>query len=253
MPWGFVAAAAIGAVGSMAAGHEQAAGEEQAAKTQAGTEAQIMQTEAPYVHAGNAAETTLQQLLGTSAATGAGGTAAGTTLPGGYLTEQFNPTQAQLDAYPGYEYQLNTGAQSVENAMAPGQGAMSGAGLKQLMSTNQGIAASNYNNYFNQFQTQQNNIYSRLQGIAQLGQAAAGGQAAAQSQLGTGIAGAEAGAAASEAGGIVGATNALGNSAIPLAYMMGGNSSGFGAVASYYGNAADAAVASQIGYPASIT
>lgn len=220
MPWGFVAAAAVGAAGSMMAANTQAGAQEQAANTQQGMFNTLVQQQQPYIQGGDGAETSLTQLLGTSAATGPGGTAAGTDLPGGYLTQTFNPTQQQLENYPGYQFQLQQGGQAIRNADTPGVGSLSGAALKDLMGFNQGLAASNYNQYFNQFQTQQDNIFNRLAGIAQLGQGAAGNLAAPGAQLGSGIAQAQASAGASQAAGTVGIANSLGGSAVPLAYLL---------------------------------
>lgn len=214
MPWGFVAGAAIGAIGSVVAGGEQASADETAANTQQSMFNTIVGQEQPFLQGGYGAETTLNQLLGTSPATGAGGTAAGTSLPGGYLTQTFNPTMAQLEAYPGYQFQLQQGDLATQNAASATGGAISGAALKNLSTFNQGLAASNYQNYFNQFQTQQNNIFNRLQGIASLGQNAAGNLGSAGASLGTGIAQAQAASGAATAGGIVGATNAVGNTAM---------------------------------------
>lgn len=252
MPWGFVAGAAIGAVGSIVAGGEQASGQEAAANTQAGMFNTIVGQEQPFLQGGYGAETTLNQLLGNAATTGPGGTAAGTNLPGGYLTQTFNPTQAQLESYPGYNFQLQQGEQAVSNANTPGVGALSGPALKSLMSFNQGEAASNYQNYFNQFQTQQSNIYSRLAGIAQLGQAAAGNLGTAGSTLGTGVAQAQAAAAGSTAAGIAGAGSSIGNS-VSLSYLLGGmnsdsETSGIAATADAYGAAAPALASAQLGY-----
>lgn len=185
----------MGAVGAGVAGSEQASGQEQAAKTQAGELGSIQKLENPFVQAGYGATNTLSQMLS----------------PGGYLTQQFSPTQQQLEDYPGYQFQQQQGQLATESANTPGVGALSGPALKSLMSFNQGLAASNYGNYFNQFQTQQNNIFSRLSGLAQLGEAGAAGVASAGTQLGQGIAQAQAGAAGSIAGGIVGATNSAGN------------------------------------------
>lgn len=224
MPWGFAAAAVVGAVGSSIAAGKQASGQEAAAQTQADMFNTITQQEQPFIKPGYEAETSLAQLEGLEAPTGAGGTATGTNLPGGYLTQTFDPTQQQLEQYPGYQFQLDQGNLALQNANSVGGSALSGAALKNLMTFNQGLAASNYNNYFNQFQTQQNNIFNRLNGIASLGQNAAGNLGNAGTTLGTGIAQAQAGAAGSIAGGIVGATNSIGNN-LTLAGMMQANNS----------------------------
>jgi hypothetical protein len=212
----------IGAVGSNMAANTQANAQKQAAATQAGMFNTITGQEQPFMQAGYGATTDLNELMGISPATGKGGTAGGTGLPGGYLTQQFNPTQEQLNNYPGYQFQQQAGQLATESAATPGTGAISGPGLKSLMNYNQGLAASNYGNYFNQFQTQQNNIFDRLNQIATRGQNAAGNLGTAGTTLGTGIAQAQAGAGASQAGGIVGATNSIGGSGVPLAYLMSG-------------------------------
>jgi hypothetical protein len=172
----------------------------------------IVGQEQPFLNAGYGATNSLSQLLGSSPATGAGGTAAGTSLPGGYLTQTFDPTQSQLENYPGYQFQLQQGDLAVNSANSSGGSALSGAALKSLSTFNQGLAASNYSNYFNQFQTQQNNIFNRLSGVATMGQNAAGNLGTAGTQLGTGIAQAQAGAAGSIANGISGASNNIGQS-----------------------------------------
>lgn len=219
MPWGIVAGAAIGAIGSSIAAGKQASGQKAAAQTQADMFNTITQQEQPFIKPGYDAETTLSELLGLNAPTGAGGTATGTNLPGGYLTQTFNPTQQQLEQYPGYQFQLGQGDLALQSAASSGGSALSGPALKSLMGFNQGLAASNYNNYFNQFQQQQNNIFNRLSQIATIGQNAAGNLGSSGTQLGTGIAQAQAAAAGSQAAGIAGATNSIGN-AVQLAGLM---------------------------------
>ena len=197
----------VGAVGATSAADTQAAGQERAAQTQRDMFNQTTANEQPYMNAGYGASDTLSQLMGRS---GTPGTNVGDTgLAQGYLTQQFNPTQAQMEAYPGYQFARDQGDQAVRNADTPNQGALSGATLKDLMKFNVGTANQFYGQYFNQFQQQQNNVFNRLSGIASLGQNAAAGVGNNGAQLGTGIAQAQAGAAASQAGGIVGATNSI--------------------------------------------
>ena len=227
MPWGIAAAAVIGAVGSSIAADKQASGQKAAAQTQADMFNTITQQEQPFIKPGYEAETTLAQLLGSEAPTGAGGMASGTNLPGGYLTETFNPTQAQLENYPGYKFQRDQGDLALQSAQSAGGSALSGPALKSLMSFNQGLAASNYNNYFNQFQQQQNNIFNRLSQIATIGQNAAGNLGSSGTQLGTGIAQAQAAAAGSQAAGIAGATNNIGNSIMLGTLMNQNNGTGY--------------------------
>ncbi len=213
--WAVVGAGALGAVGSYEAGKQQAKGQQTAANTQQHMFDTITGQEQPFLNAGYGATTSLQNLLYGKQ----GGTDPGTGLANGYLTQQFNPTQQQLDQYPGYQFALKTGGQAVRNADTPGVGALSGAALKDLTNFNVGTANQYYGQYFNQFQQQQNNIFDRLSNIASMGQNAAGNLGSVGSTLGTGIAQAQAGEAASRAGGTVGATNALGGGVSTAALM----------------------------------
>lgn len=220
MPLGWVAAGAavVGAAGAVIGGHEQAQGQEAAANTQQYMFDTIQKNEKPYMDAGAGATSRLNQLLGLTP----GGT------DNGYLTEQFNPTQDQLNNYPGYKFALQTGGQAIRNADTPGVGALSGAALKDLMNFNVGTANQYYGQYFNQFQTQQNNIFNRLSTIASLGQNAAGNLGNNGAQLGTGIAQAQAAAAGSNAAATTGAFNSIGNSMQLYALMNGSGGTGSG-------------------------
>ena len=225
---GIIGGAAVGAVGSVVAGNEQKQGAEAAANTQMNMFNRIQANEQPFIQGGQSALGTLNDML----------------KPGGYLTEQFNPTQAQLDQYPGYQFALKTGGQAIRNADTPGVGALSGAALKDLTNFNVGTANQYYGQYFNQFQTQQNNIFNRLNTIANMGQNAAGNLGTAGTQLGPGIAQAQAAAGGSIAGGIAGATNNIGN-AVSLAALANGQGSNpyvtpQGTIAGGGGNTTDA-------------
>ena len=202
---------------SKSAANTQASGQEAAANVQQNMFDTINQQNQPFIQPGYAATTKLSDLLGTSGNTGTSGY--------GSLTQPFNPTQDQLNNYPGYQFALNTGAQATRNKDTPGVGALSGPALKDLTSFNVGMASQNYQNYFNNTQTQQNNIFDRLNKIATLGQNAATNVGTAGTALGTGIAQATAAAAGSQAAGTVGSANALSGSAVPLAYLMSGNNS----------------------------
>jgi hypothetical protein len=171
--------------------------------------------EAPYLNSGYGALAQLNYLqgIGTPGTAGGGGVAptASSSPAGGYgsLNQPF--TAAYMQQYsPAYQFQLQQGQQGVLNQDATSQGALSGAAMKDLISYNQNYANTAYNNAFSQYQTQQNNTYSRLSGVAQLGQAAASQQA----QSGTALAGQAAQSATNvgvaQAGGTVGAANALG-------------------------------------------
>lgn len=133
---------------------------------------------------------------------------------GGYgsLLKPFNTSDWQ-QLSPAYNFQKQQGTQGVLNSAASGQGALSGAAYKDLIDYNQNAANTSFNNAFNQYQTQQGNIYSRLSGIAQLGQASANNTG----QQGTALAGQAAQSATNigtaQAGGAVGIANSLGGAA----------------------------------------
>jgi hypothetical protein len=159
----------------------------------------------------------------------AGAPAGGQTGGLGYgsLTKSFDTSDWQKLS-PAYNFQLRQGQQGVMNADAAGAGALSGAAQKDLIDYNQSAANTSFNSAFNQYQTQQGNIFSRLSGIAQLGQASANNTG----QQGTALAGQAAQSATNigtaQAGGIVGGANAWSggiNSAAPwLSQFAGGGS-----------------------------
>lgn len=114
---------------------------------------------------------------GSGAPPAAGGSPAGG--PGyGSLTSAFTPQDFLNNQDPGYGFELQQGTQSLRNAAGAGSGALSGAALKDLLGYSQGFARTGYQSAFDRFNTQNNNTYSRLSGLATLGQASAGNVAA---------------------------------------------------------------------------
>lgn len=161
--------------------------------------------------------------------TGTGGQ--GTGLGYGSLTAPFTTANWQ-QLSPNYNFQLRQGQQGVLNSDAAGQGSLSGAALKDLTNYNQSEANTSFNNAFNQYQTQQGNIFSRLSGIASLGQTSASNTGTAGTNL-AGQAGQAAVAAGSYLGaGQIGSASAISgglSSAIPWLYGGGGGAGGSGA------------------------
>lgn len=229
---GSIAAAGIGAAGSMIGSSEQAGAANNAADLQA-QEAQDalnfqeqefatqQANQKPWLTAGGTAIGDLSQLLG----------------PGGSLSQQWTgqfqaPTLAEAEQYPGYQFQLQQGEQAVQNA-ASAQGelldpnaARAEAGYAEnLAQTDYGNvynqALQQYQMSYNQFQQNQANQFNRLASVAGIGQTSAGqlgqtGQAAANNvgniMLGSG---AQIGqdiqnSAAATASGYTGAANSLG-------------------------------------------
>jgi len=230
MPWGFAAAAAIGAAGSIIGANKQASAQEQAANTQAGMFNTIVGQEQPFINAGYGATTQLQQLMGI------GGNSKAANY--GSLNKPFTAQDYLANQDPGYAFQLKTGGQALRNSDTPGVGSLSGPALKDLMGFNQSMAATGYENAFNRYQTQNNNTFARLSGLAGLGQNAASNTGTAGTSLGTGIAQAQAAAGASQASGILGATGSAASGANTLAglmYLNGGSGGGVPNTANYNG------------------
>lgn len=111
---------------------------------------------------------------------------------------------------PGYDFRLQQGTQGLMNSAAAGSGALSGAALKDLLAYNQDMAATEYGNAFNRYQTQQGNIFQRLAGIAGMGQGAAAGVGGQGTSLAGGAGQAIQNYGSAIGGGIVGASNAAG-------------------------------------------
>ena len=189
----------------------------------------------PFVNSGTAALSALMYGEGLGGGSqGNSGVSSGGFTPGadfvsspgnsgvtsGQFTQGFTPADLTANLSPAYNFQQQQGQQGVTNGDTPGQGALSGGTLKDLTTFNQNLASTSYQNAFNNWNTTQNNIFSRLSGIAGLGQASANNTAAAGTTLGTGMAQSNAAAGAATAGGIVGGANALSGAAVPLAYMM---------------------------------
>jgi hypothetical protein len=184
MPWG-VAAAAVGAVGSLASGAmtKGAAGQGQGISEQ--QQAQMRADLLPYIQTGQNVLPDLQSIA-TSGPNAGGpnyiGQAAGIRPDSVF-------TQADLEATPGYQFTRSQGLKATQSAAAARGLGVSGAALKGAAAYATGLADSTYANRFNEAQTafsdvlglntayqgNTTNAYNRLLGTATLG-----GNAAAQ-------------------------------------------------------------------------
>jgi len=214
---GLIGAATIGAVGSIAAGSEQASASQNATNAQEAMFQQQEQNLAPYQQGGVGALNQLNYLEGNGPSTGI------TSSAGGYGSLNAPFTAQTMQQYsPAYQFQLQQGQQGVLNTDSSGQGALSGAALKDLTSYNQNYANTAFNNAFNQYQTQQSNTYSRLAGIANLGEAASANSATGGSNYAQGIGQSLTNTGTALGGGIAGAANSIGGAATLGALYQGG-------------------------------
>ena len=154
MPWGAVAGAAISAAGSAASSgkgkkaSKSAAGQQQAAQQQAlqlyqnnlGT---AQQTVAPFIQAGQQGIEALQN-----------------AIPG--LSQPFQPTEAQLQATPGYQFALDQGLKATQNGFAAKGLASSGPAMAGAGAFATGLADQTYGNQFNRYWQQNQNIANML-------------------------------------------------------------------------------------------
>lgn len=151
----------------------------------------------------------------------------------GSLIAPFNPTEAQLEATPGYQFNLSQGQKAVTNANAARGLGVSGAALKGAATFASGLADSTYQNQFNNYQTQQTNDFNRLAGLAQLGQGSAAGVGALAQQTGSsigsnliGAGNAQAGADMATGNAVNGATSNVSNLLVLQSLLGKGNASG---------------------------
>ena len=180
MPWGFAAAAvgsiagaAISSSGAQSAANTQAAAAENAQAISQGEFNTITAQEQPFIQGGYGGLNAEEWGLGIGGGPGTKpGDVGGMGVGYGSLSAPFTAQNFQQMS-PAYNFQLQQGQQGVLNSDAAGQGSLSGSALKDLTNYNQGMANTSFNNAFNQYQTQQGNIFSRLSGLAGLGQNAA--------------------------------------------------------------------------------
>lgn len=116
------------------------------------------------------ADTATQRQLGQQSV----GTLITDMAPGGSLQRQF--TTADMMSDPGYRLRVQQGLQSTMGYALQGSGLDTSMGnLTSAMDKyNQGFASNEFQNSYNRFTTDQNNMFGKLMGTAQLGQKAVG-------------------------------------------------------------------------------
>lgn len=168
-------AGALGLGGSLiSAGASQSAAssQEQAAlAAQNTTLAMFDKTQAnlqPYMTAGTGALTALEQGLGLAPGNGPSGANGGLIAP-------FQPTMQQLQQTPGYQFTLGQGLESTQNSYAAQGLGSSGSAIKGAAQYAEGLASTTYQQQFQNYLTQNQQMYNMLGGVSGSGQNAAGG------------------------------------------------------------------------------
>jgi hypothetical protein len=129
----------------------------------------------------------------------------------GELTSPFNMTQQNLEATPGYQFNLSQGQKSVNNALGARGLLNSGAVMKGASSFATGLANSTYMDQFNMDQQNKQNAYNKLLGVSQLGENAAAQTGAFGSQIAGQVANNTIGIGNAQAAGAMGVANGIGS------------------------------------------
>lgn len=101
-----------------------------------------------------------------------------------YLTRQFGAADLNSQLAPNYAFQLAQGQMANQRAANMGGGSLGGNALRGLQDYTQNYAAGAYQNAFNNFNTQRQNIYSTLAGMANIGTTSGGQLASLGNTLG---------------------------------------------------------------------
>ena len=109
---------------------------------------------------------------------------AGLTTNNSYLTRQFTNADLNANLAPNYAFQLAQGQMANQRAANMGGGSLGGNALQGLQRYTQDYAGGAYQNAFNNFNTQRQNIYGNLAGMANIGTTSAGQLANLGSSLG---------------------------------------------------------------------
>ena len=107
------------------------------------------------------------QSIGNQGASGLGANA-------DYFNRQFTNADLNANLAPNYAFQLQQGQMANQRAANMGGGALSGNALQGLQRYTQDYAGGAYQNAFNNFNTQRQNIYSNLSDMAKIGGTSAG-------------------------------------------------------------------------------
>lgn len=131
----------------------------------------------------------------------------------GSLIAPFNPTQAGLEATPGYQFTLNQGLKAVSNSNAARGLGVSGAALRGAADYSTGLADSTYNQQFSNYLTQQDAITNRLMGLTNIGQSSAANVGSAATNTGSSLGSNAIGAGNASGAASMATANAVGSGA----------------------------------------
>ena len=149
----------------------------------------------------------------------------GLTLNKDYLARQFTNADLNANLAPNYAFQLEQGQMANRRLANMGGGSMGGNAMQGLQRYTQDYAGGAYQNAFNNFNTQRQNIYGNLSGMANIGATSAGQLANLGASLGGtygNLSSGYGGNLTTAAGQGIGAANAYGLNTANLATGIGG-------------------------------
>jgi hypothetical protein len=120
-------------------------------------------------------------------------------------------TMSQFQNSPGYTFALQQGQQALARSQAAGGLGSSGGAQQALASYTTGLANQNYQQAFNNYQTQNQNAYNRLAGVAGIGQSATANTNAAAGSYASNAGNLMTQAGNAQASGVIGGANAIQN------------------------------------------
>ncbi len=203
-----VGGAVIGGVASNSAARTQA----NAANRATDTQMQMFNTQrgdlSPFRTGGSTALNSIMQGFGTPTLDENGQPVTDSSgIPGGYFNHQFDNTDLNSQLAPNFDFMRKIGSGGVSN-MANAMGGLGGNSLAEISKWNTGFAQNAYQRAFENYNNQRAGIYGRLQGIANLGEAASANSATGGSTYAGNISGSIQGAGNAQAAGMVGMGNA---------------------------------------------
>lgn len=215
MSW-IAAAVSIGGalIGASATSHASSNAADQAAQAQEQATAEqkrqfdLVNTQsAPQRQAGYNALSDLSSGFNQADPTGGQATPSGSVAPG-YFAHQFDANDLKTNLAPNYDFMLKQGQGAATNALnvTGGLGGNFAQGLNQFT---QDYAGNAYQNAFNNYTANQQNIFNRLSTVAGYGTTANSTVAGSANAITPGIAGSIAGAGAAQAAGTIGSASNL--------------------------------------------
>lgn len=168
--WGDLAKAGITLGGTYLASNASSDALDKAVEAQNAANQQAIALQQPYMNAGTSAINSL--------ATG--------LAPGGQYATPFSQTNWQQD--PGYAFRLSEGLKALDRSAASRGMLLSGAQIKGAQRYGQDMASQEYQNAFNRFYTERQNMLDPQFRLAGMGQTAAANASGITQQSGTNVA-----------------------------------------------------------------